>query len=39
MSRGGLLLRHARAGIELDYVRVAGAARRGARPARLSAPR
>jgi len=35
MSRGGLLLRHARAGTELDYVPVSGAARRGARPARL----
>jgi hypothetical protein len=39
MSRGGLLLRHATAGLELDYVAVAGAARRGARPARLSAAR
>jgi hypothetical protein len=35
MSRGGLLLRHARARIELDYVPVRGAARRGARPPRL----
>jgi hypothetical protein len=35
MSRGGLLLRCARAGAELDYVRVRGAARRGARPPRL----
>jgi len=35
MSRGGLLLRAARSGVELDYVPVAGAARRGTRPARL----
>ena len=34
MSRGGLLLRQVRAGVELDYIAVAGAARRGARPAR-----
>ena len=32
MSRGGLLLRAVRAGAELDYVPVAGAVRRGARP-------
>ncbi len=36
MSRGGLLLRAVRSGVELGYVPVAGAARRGARPARLS---
>jgi hypothetical protein len=36
MSRGGLLLRAAADGQELDYVPVAGAARRGTRPARLS---
>jgi hypothetical protein len=35
MSRGGLLLRHARAARELDYVPVAGAVRRGRRPAKL----
>jgi len=35
MSRGGLLLRAVRTGVELDYVAVAGAARRGTRPARL----
>ena len=35
MSRGGLLLRCVRAGRELTYVPVAGAARRGSRPARL----
>ena len=36
MSRGGLLLRAVRAGAELDYVPVAGAIRRGARPPRLA---
>ena len=35
MSRGGLLLRHARSGEPLSYVPVAGAARRGKRPPRL----
>jgi hypothetical protein len=35
MSRGGLLLRAARAGAELDYQPVDGAQRHGARPARL----
>ena len=35
MSRGGLLLRCARAGVELDYVPVMGAMRHGARPPRL----
>ena len=35
MSRGGLMLRAAATGTELDYVPVAGAARRGARPPRL----
>ena len=35
MSRGGLLLRCARAGTELEYTAVAGAVRRGARPAKL----
>lgn len=35
MSRGGLLLRSARAGEELPYTPVAGALRRGPRPPRL----
>ena len=35
MSRGGLLLRSVRDGRELDYLAVAGAVRRGSRPARL----
>ena len=35
MSRGGLLLRHARSGVELDYLPLRGATRRGARPPRL----
>jgi hypothetical protein len=35
MSRGGLLLRCARAGVELPYVPVRGATRHGARPPRL----
>jgi len=35
MSRGGLLLRHARAGEELGYVPVAGATVHGARPPKL----
>ena len=38
MSRGGLLLRCVRAGRELAYVPVAGARRRGGRPARLERP-
>jgi hypothetical protein len=38
MSRGGLLLRAAADGVELDYAPVDGAERRGARPAKL-APR
>ena len=38
MSRGGLLLRHASDGVELDYVPVLGASLHGARPAKL-APR
>jgi hypothetical protein len=36
MSRGGLLLRAVRAGVELDYVPVAGAVRHGPRPPRLA---
>ena len=35
MSRGGLLLRSARTGTELEYARVQGAVRHGPRPARL----
>lgn len=36
MSRGGLLLRAAAAGRELDYVPVLGAVRHGSRPPRLT---
>lgn len=36
MSRGGLLLRAVRAGVELDYEPVRGAVRRGPRPPKLS---
>jgi len=35
MSRGGLMLRAARSGNELDYAMVAGAVRRGTRPPKL----
>ena len=35
MSRGGLLLRRAREGLELDYVPIAGALVHGARPPKL----
>jgi hypothetical protein len=35
MSRGGLLLRRASDGVELDYVPIAGAVLRGARPPKL----
>jgi len=35
MSRGGLLLRSARAGTELSYAKVQGAVRHGPRPPRL----
>jgi len=35
MSRGGLLLRRAREGVELDYVPVRGAVVHGARPPKL----
>lgn len=35
MSRGGLMLRAAASGDELDYVPIAGATRHGARPAKL----
>ena len=38
MSRGGLLLRAARAGDELSYQPVLGAVRRGVRPPRLPRP-
>ena len=36
MSRGGLLLRQVASGEELDYVPIAGAVRRGARPPKLT---
>jgi hypothetical protein len=36
MSRGGLLLRHAREGVELEYVPVLGASLHGRRPAKLA---
>jgi len=35
MSRGGLMLRHARDGVELEYVPVVGAVRHGSRPPKL----
>jgi hypothetical protein len=35
MSRGGLMLRSAREGIELDYVPASGAILRGRRPPKL----
>jgi hypothetical protein len=35
MSRGGLLLRKAAMGVELDYIPVSGAVRRGVRPPKL----
>ena len=35
MSRGGLLLRHAREGVELDYVPIVGAVLHGKRPPKL----
>jgi hypothetical protein len=38
MSRGGLLLRCAREGRELEYAAVEGAVRHGVRPPRLDAP-
>jgi hypothetical protein len=37
MSRGGLLLRHAAAGVELPYAPLAGAVRHGQRPPKLPA--
>jgi hypothetical protein len=39
MSRGGLMLRRAEAGLELDYVSVDSAVRRGSRPPKLSSAR
>lgn len=39
MSRGGLLLRQAAEGLELEYVPVAGAVRHGSRPPKLPALR
>ena len=38
MSRGGLLLRHARAGTQLEYASLIRAERRGKRPAKLGKP-
>jgi hypothetical protein len=38
MSRGGLLLRAARAGVELGYQPIDGARRHGGRPAKLPPP-
>jgi hypothetical protein len=38
MSRGGLMLRAAREGIELEYLPVEGAVRHGPRPPRLPPP-
>jgi hypothetical protein len=35
MSRGGLMLRSARSGVELEYIPARGAIRRGRRPPRL----
>ena len=35
MSRGGLLLRAARSGVELEYESLRGAIRHGKRPPRL----
>jgi hypothetical protein len=37
MSRGGLMLRCVRAGVQLNYIPVATSARRGCRPPRLTA--
>ncbi len=39
MSRGGLMLRHAGEGVELEYEPIAGAIRHGARPPKLPAIR
>jgi hypothetical protein len=39
MSRGGLLLRRMREGVELEYASLDGAVRRGQRPARLAPSR
>ena len=36
MSRGGLMLRHAQQGKELEYIPVANAVRHGKRPPKLS---
>ncbi len=36
MSRGGLMLRSAQSGLELEYAPVAGAVRHGARPPKLA---
>lgn len=39
MSRGGLMLRHAVSGVELDYIPVQGARLRGSRPPKLEKSR
>jgi hypothetical protein len=39
MSRGGLMLRSADEGLELEYAPLAGAERRGRRPPKLAPPR
>jgi hypothetical protein len=39
MSRGGLMLRAARAGLELDYIPLVGSVRHGVRPPRLEPER
>jgi len=39
MSRGGLMLRAADSGVELAYIPVAGAVRRGSRPPKLTPQR
>jgi len=38
MSRGGLMLRCVSSGVELAYIRLAGATRHGAKPPKLAAP-
>jgi hypothetical protein len=38
MSRGGLMLRCVSSGVELAYIRLAGASRHGAKPPKLAAP-
>ena len=38
MSRGGLMFRSVSSGVELAYIRLAGATRHGAKPPKLAAP-